>query len=137
MFTLWQNYWDFHDTNKLYSIQCKVNNVKLIRYQFWCTRYVILKRDDEVIISRLRIGHSKLTHSYLLNKEFQPGCISCNCPLSIYHILLECCDYTPIRIRLFGNIQFMRDLFANIDYHGILQYVHECDIYRKIWSFNT
>jgi hypothetical protein len=31
----------------------------------------------------------------------------------------------------------MRDLFANIDYRVILQYVHECDIYRKIWSFNT
>jgi hypothetical protein len=30
----------------------------------------------------------------------------------------------------------MRDLFANIDYHVILQYLHECDIYRKI-PFNT
>ena len=120
--SLWQNYWDFHDTNKLYSIQCKINK----------SSNIILKRDDEVIISRLRIGHSKLTHSYLLNKEFQPECISCNCPLTIYHILLECCDYTPIRIRLFGNIQSMRDLFANIDYHVILQYAHECDIYRKI-----
>jgi hypothetical protein len=47
--SLWQNYWDFHDANKLYSIQCKVNN----------SSNIILKRDDEVIISRQRIGHSK------------------------------------------------------------------------------
>ena len=93
---------------------------------------VILKREDEVIISRLRIGHSKLTHSYLINKEQQPECISCNCPLSVYHILLECCDFTPIRNTLFNNIQSMHDLFTNTSYHIILRYLKECDLYQKL-----
>jgi hypothetical protein len=88
--SLWQIYWDLFYTSKLYSIQNKVNK----------PFNIILKREDEVIISRLRISHSKLTHSYLINKEHQPECMSCNCPLSactcIYHILLECCDFTPI-----------------------------------------
>ena len=48
---LWQTYWDSNHTSKLYAIQNKVNKP--------CN--VILKREDEVIISRLRIGHSKLT----------------------------------------------------------------------------
>ena len=120
--SLWQIHWDFCDTSKLYSIQNKVNKP--------CN--IVLKREDEVIITRLRIGHSKLTHSYLLNKELQPECISCNCPLSIYHVLLECCDFTPIRIRLFNNIQSMWDLFNNTSYHVILRYLKECDLYRKL-----
>ena len=70
--SLWQICWDSYHTSKLYSIQNKVNKP--------CN--TILKREDEVIISRLRIGHSKLTHSYLMNKEDPPECISCNCPLS-------------------------------------------------------
>ena len=107
--SLWQIYWDSYHTSKLYSIQNKVNKP--------CN--IILKREDEVIISRLRIGHSKLTHSYLVNKEDQPECISCDCPLSIYHILLECCDFTPIRNTLFNNIQSMWDLFSNTNYHII------------------
>jgi hypothetical protein len=55
---LWQTYWDSYHTSNLYSIQNKVNKP--------CN--IVLKREDEVIISRLRIGHSKLTHSYLINK---------------------------------------------------------------------
>jgi hypothetical protein len=96
--SLWQIYLDFYDTSKLYSIQNKVNTP--------CN--ITLKRDNEVIISRLYIGHSKLTHSYLLNKELQPKCISCNYPLSINFVLLECCDFTPMR----NFIQSMRDLIS-------------------------
>ena len=92
--SLWQIYWDFCDTSKLYSIQNKVNK----------SSNIILKRQDEVIIYRLRIGHTKLTHNYLLNREFQPECISCDCPLTIQHILLECCDFTPTRTSLFDKL---------------------------------
>ena len=119
--SLWQIYWDFCDTSKLYSIQNKVDRPSKI----------LLKR-EEVIITRLRIGHSKLTHSYLLSGELQPECISCDCPLSIYHLLLECCDFTPIRNRLFDNIQSMRDLFNNTNYSVILRYLKECDIYGQL-----
>lgn len=41
-----------------------------------------LKRHDEVNISRQRLGHSKLTHLYLLNGDEQPGCIFCDCQLT-------------------------------------------------------
>jgi hypothetical protein len=110
--SLWQIHWDFHDTSKLYSIQNNVNKP-------W---NITRKREDKVIISRLRIGHSKLTHSYLLNKELQPECMSCSCPLSICNILLECCDFTPMRNRLFDNIQSTRDLYSNTDWSYYLFY---------------
>ena len=64
--SLWQVFWDFEDTNKV-NKPCNYG----------------LKRQDEVNISRLRIGHSKFTHSYLLNGEEW----LCDCQLTIQHIL--------------------------------------------------
>lgn len=56
-----------------------------------------LSRREAVVLSRLRIGHSKLTHSYLLQKMSQPICITCDTPLTVKHLLLECNQYTAQR----------------------------------------
>ena len=45
---------------------------------------------DAVIIQRLRVGHTRLTHSYLLSGTDQPECLACYCPLMVKHILIEC-----------------------------------------------
>lgn len=34
--------------------------------------YIIIKRREQVIISRIRVGHSKHTHRYLLKGKKQP-----------------------------------------------------------------
>ena len=46
--------------------------------------YFNIKRSDQVVISRLSIGHSKLTYTYLLTGEQKPKCIFCDFPLSLY-----------------------------------------------------
>jgi len=35
-------------------------------------------------------GHTRLTHSYLLNRQDQPQCLNCDCTLTVEHVLLEC-----------------------------------------------
>ena len=55
-------FWGVCDTSKLYFVQNKVNIPDNFN----------LKRSDQAVISRIRIGHSKLTHTYLLNGEQQP-----------------------------------------------------------------
>ena len=55
----------FCDTSKLYSIQNKVNKPSNFN----------LKLTDDLIISLIRIDHSRLTHLYLLKGEQQPECI--------------------------------------------------------------
>jgi len=47
---------------------------------FLCTNRNIngLSRRDSVVITRSRIGHTRLTHSYLLSKENRPNCF-CYC----------------------------------------------------------
>lgn len=37
----------------------------------------------DIITTRARIGHTRLTHSYLFNQEEQPICIRCDVPLII------------------------------------------------------
>ncbi|XP_055605548.1 uncharacterized protein LOC129753729 [Uranotaenia lowii] len=52
---------------------------------------------ERTVITRLRIGHTRLTHSYLLDKEDPPECPSCNCILSVRHILTDCLTYSQQR----------------------------------------
>jgi len=47
-----------------------------------------LKIRDEVIITRARISHTHLTHSFLITKEPAPICTACNVILSIEHIVI-------------------------------------------------
>ena len=49
-----------------------------------------LKRSEQVVLTRLRIGHTHLTHSYLLTRQPQPICTTCNKILTIQHLLIEC-----------------------------------------------
>jgi hypothetical protein len=58
------------------------------------TQNVILRRRDEV--TRRRKGHSRLTHSFLLQREDPPECVFCKCPLTVKHILTECGDTAMI-----------------------------------------
>jgi len=48
-------------------------------------------RAQERALARLRIGHTKLTHSYIILKHGKPTCQHCtNTPLSVQHFLIDC-----------------------------------------------
>jgi len=63
-----------------------------------------LSRHESVIINRLRIGHSRLTHSYLSSGDDQPTCSTCGHPLTVHHILLDCVDLQDVRRRQISKI---------------------------------
>ncbi|KAI5710266.1 hypothetical protein M8J75_007113 [Diaphorina citri] len=48
--------------------------------QYWPTSSR-QKRIEEVIIARLRIGHTRVSHSYLIDKKPRPICDTCHTPL--------------------------------------------------------
>jgi ribonuclease HI len=58
-------------------------------------------RRVEVVINRLRCGHTNLTHNYLMNSEVvepAPGCPLCgNATLTVKHIMLQCCQLRDVR----------------------------------------
>ncbi|XP_058817570.1 uncharacterized protein LOC131680873 [Topomyia yanbarensis] len=77
----WQSAWIVTRNNKLREIK---NSVLPFR------EAVIGTRRDDVALARLRIGHTKFTHQYLLEKEDPPHCRRCNARLTVKHIVAEC-----------------------------------------------
>jgi hypothetical protein len=91
-YTRWQKFWDTIPlSNKLKTIKKDIKK--------WTPPYH-LNRRQEVVITRYKIGHSLLTHSFLLNKNPPPTCDECHTDLSIHHIIQECTKYLDIRNHL-------------------------------------
>ena len=70
-------------------------------------------RKEETVMARLHIGHSFITHSFLLTSEEPPMCIGCDECLTIEHILLTCSDFIEIRESHF-TAKSLRMLFQDI-----------------------
>ena len=61
--SLWQERWDKEVDNKLRAIMPQIDE----KYYSGCTN-----RKDEVIINRLRIGHTRLPHSFRMEIDLIP-----------------------------------------------------------------
>lgn len=57
-----------------------------------CKLILPTTRRHQVALTRLRIGHTRLTHEYLFRHEEPPVCVKCQKPLTVYHLILECRD---------------------------------------------
>jgi len=88
--TEWQRRWDDVAVNKL-----KETKVTVAPWKSSCRE----SRREEVLLCRLRIGHSRLTHGYLLRGLDPPHCNHCNVVLSIRHMFLDCRGYNHLRQR--------------------------------------
>ena len=65
----WQDSWDQQIHSKLHEMHSLVGKTPCSYGQ---------NRKEQVVLTRCRIGHNRLTHSYLLNNEERPECILCN-----------------------------------------------------------
>ncbi|KAG1672408.1 RNA-directed DNA polymerase from mobile element jockey [Nymphon striatum] len=98
--SIWQSKWDGEINNKLHAIKPKLGEWALA-----CRK----SRKEESILCRLRVGHTYLTHSFLLRNEAQPVCGRCQQPLTVRHVLVDC----PI-LGADGTIK----PFHSIPFHG-------------------
>ena len=120
--SVWQKSWDLQTNNKLHSVQPVIGKYK----------YGKLTRRDEVVIHRLRVGHSHLTHSYLLKKELPPVCDGCGTSLTVEHMIIGCSKYTSQRRKFFDNCCSVEDLFSSFNSNVIIEFIKEIGIYRKL-----
>ena len=58
-------------------------------------------RREEMFLTHLRTGRTKVTHSYLLKQEDQPLCLSCNEPFMGKHFLMDCIEFSHMRSKFF------------------------------------
>ena len=99
---LWQNRWSQSSSNKFLEVVPDLKNWKVPLPQ--------QTRKDEVIMCRSRLGHDRLTHSYLFRNEDPPECIYCACRLTVKHIFIECPDFELSRQKYF-NCNSLPELF--------------------------
>ena len=117
----WQTLWENTIDNKLHRIK---PNLGKPNENTNC-------RKDQVVITRCRIGHTRITHSYLLQKENKPICHSCNCPFTVEHFLSECPLFETSRRKLL-NVPSLFGIFKNLSPVNIISYLKEINIYNKI-----
>ncbi|KAG1713961.1 RNA-directed DNA polymerase from mobile element jockey [Nymphon striatum] len=91
--SIWQSKWDGEINNKLHAIKPKLGE--------WALAYR-KSRKEESILCRLRVGHTYLTHSFLLRNEAQPVCGRCQLPLTVRHVLVDCAALTSVRSRFYS-----------------------------------
>lgn len=54
---------------------------------------------EQRILTRVRIGHTWISHGYILHKETPPRCKHCDDPLTIDHLLRVCPEYETSRTK--------------------------------------
>jgi ribonuclease HI len=87
----WESEWRRTPNNKLREIK----NTTV----YWHKPHTY-NRKDEVVINRLRIGHSKLSHGHFMRKEEPAMCLTCGELLTVKHLLVQCRNHTEARKRL-------------------------------------
>ena len=118
----WQKSWDNQTQNKLHEIQEAIGE--------WPTGYRSIRR-EEVILARLHIGHTHITHSHLLKGEDAPVCPSCKVQLTTKHILLNCNNLKHIRTKYY-QARNLRDIFKNTNPENIFNFLKESNFFSKI-----
>ena len=92
-----------------------------------------LPRRDEIIIHRLRIGHSFLTHGHILRGEPCPRCSACDVDLTVEHILLNCVSFSIARDHSFKmTVSTLSELFSKVSSRSIIEFIKTTGLYRKI-----
>ena len=88
----WQHRWDVSvATSKMGEITKSVH----LSWQYTHIR----NRSSQTLLTRLRIGHSRLSHGYLMSRDFQAYCDDCLVPLTVRHLLVECPSLLDLRHR--------------------------------------
>jgi len=112
-----------------------------------CIQLVLFTRWDEIIIHRLRIGHTYLTRGHLLRGETPPRCLVCQVELTVEHIiLLHSAFFINVREDFFCvTLTIMLELFSKvascliIDFSKILDFIvnYKYMFYLNFYYFHS
>nr|XP_042896049.1 uncharacterized protein LOC122268979 [Parasteatoda tepidariorum] len=120
--SLWQQQWDNQVNNKLHAHKSNLEPFPVLRL-----------RSADVKLTRLRIGHTRLTHLHLLFGEPPPQCNTCDVLLSIHHILITCPYFNRHRLAFFGSsILSMGDLLGDSHHPNIFAFLRAIGILNCI-----
>lgn len=116
----WQSEWSEQTSNKLFKHKKSISPWSHLNH---------LDRKTEVVLTRLRLGHTRITHEYLFKKLPHPEtCKFCNIsPISVDHILFRCPKFT--NIRKFKNFEIQDNI---LEINELIQYLKTSGIFPLI-----
>ena len=118
----WQKEWELQVDNKLYKIRPKLNDF---------LPGIVGSRREEVVLTRLHVGHCRFTHSFYFTQEERPWCFACDEQLSVEHILLSCSDLIDVRRRHYTAAS-LKLLFRDVPPDIIFNFLHEINVFHLI-----
>ncbi|XP_058448705.1 uncharacterized protein LOC131428678 [Malaya genurostris] len=69
-------------------------------------------RVEQKALSRLRVGHTKITHAHTITQVDPPTCASCNTRLNVEHLLVNCRKFEALRHQ-YDFPSSIRDILSN------------------------
>ena len=124
----WQDMWNNEPVNN------KLKNIKTTIGPW--NSSIQQDRRTEVILTRLRIGHTRYTHGYLMSMPHDnvPHCRICNVQLTVKHILCECRDFSQQRHIYLKNKSLLDILSDSFQFslNRILMFLRQTNLINKI-----
>lgn len=112
----WQAQWHTQSSNKLYEIQPTIGPTSRLPN---C-------RKHQVILTRLKIGHTRYTHKFLMEKSNPPICHICDVPQTVKHFLTECPGFHQERVKYTIPDDIQQALTENPD--NIMKFLNEIQL---------
>ena len=127
IFKKWQERWaspTLANNKKYKTIRQKVN--------IWQSSFNSERR-IEIVLTRLRIGHTFLTHKFILDRGDPPICQVCKVQLSVEHILVQCRKYTNVRHKYhMQNKDISTILNDEVDVGHLIGFLKEIKVFNLI-----
>ena len=118
----WQREWNGEPQNKLYKIQDKRTDAlpKFSR-----------NRKEETVLARIHIGHTHLTHGYMLRNEEPPFCVACDKPCTVEHILIKCIDVMDMHVKYYKAVN-LKVMFRDVLPDKIFEFLKEINVFYRV-----
>lgn len=118
----WENQWFQQRDLALRKIKATTNK--------WIDRP---NRREQIVLSRMRVGHTRLTHSHLIERGPRKVCESCNVELTVEHIVTDCQCYEDLR-RSHEIPSSIRDALSNdpAQEERMIRWLKAANIFHKI-----
>ena len=96
----------------------------------WSPSYINIRK-EETLLARLRIGHTHYTHCDILKGDPPPECISCQCPLTVRHILLECAEFILVRQKYY-DVQTSKERVDSASIQRLFEYLKDLNLFSRL-----
>ena len=104
-------------------------------------KYDSMPRRWETALCRLRIGHTRLTHGFLMANGPQPFCEDCLVPVTVKHLLVECPSLGELRRRYLSdsvgddrNYEISKILGKDVTFKasGVFNFIEEAGLLKEL-----